>query len=32
VKARAQAYARVSDTVNQALVEKTVADLTRGRG
>jgi F0F1-type ATP synthase membrane subunit b/b' len=30
VKARAQAYARVSDTVNQALVEKTVADLTRG--
>lgn len=32
VKARAQAYARVSDTVNQALVEKTVADLTRGNG
>jgi F0F1-type ATP synthase membrane subunit b/b' len=32
LKARAQAYARVSDTVNQALVETTVADLTRGRG
>jgi F-type H+-transporting ATPase subunit b len=31
-KARAQAAGRVSDAVNTALVETTVADLARGRG
>ena len=30
-KARAQASGRVSDAVNTALVETTVADLTRGK-
>ncbi|HEY6237515.1 MAG TPA: ATP synthase F0 subunit B [Candidatus Elarobacter sp.] len=31
-KARAQAAGRVSDAVDKALVDKTVADLARGRG